>query len=106
MNAALANEIVKIVAEKTGRGSTRSRAFVDGDVVVCVLEDATTRAERSLLQGGRTDLVIDQRKALQDLMRERLEECVERVTGRTVRQFISGDSSDGEASVEVFLLEA
>jgi uncharacterized protein YbcI len=106
MNAALANEIVKILAETTGRGSTRSRAFVQGDVAVCVLEDAITRAERTLLDGGRGDLVVDQRRALQELMRARLEECVERITGRKVRTFLSGESSDGEASVEVFLLDA
>jgi uncharacterized protein YbcI len=105
LNAALANQIVKIVAETTGRGSRRSRAFVDGNVVVCVLEDSLTPAEQTLLEGGKADLVRDQRHALQDLMRARLEECVERITGRAVRTFISGDSRDGDASVEVFLLE-
>lgn len=104
LNLALANEIVKIVADHTGRGASRSRAFVVGDVVVCVLEDATTAAERTLLEGGRTDLVREQRHTLQLLMEERLTACVERLTGRRVRTFLSGTNPLGDASVEVFLL--
>ena len=105
MHVALANEIVKIVAEATGRGATRSRVFSDGDAVVCVLEDGATRAEQTLVEGGRVDLAREQRYALQDLMQTRLVECVERLTGRSVRTFISGSSRLGEAAIEVFLLD-
>lgn len=45
LNAALANELGKLVADFTGRGATRSRAFVQHDVVVCVWR--TVRPERS-----------------------------------------------------------
>lgn len=45
LNAALANELGKIIADFTGRGATRSRAFIHQDLVVCVLEDGATRAE-------------------------------------------------------------
>lgn len=104
LNVALANEIVKIVADATGRGSTRSRAFVDGDIVVCVLENGSTRAEQTLVDGGRDDLMRIQRDALQRLMEPRLRDCVERLTGRPVRIFLSGSSTLGDASVEVFVL--
>ena len=52
VNLALANEVVRIVAETTGRGASRSRAFVDGDVVVCVLENGMTKSERALIDAG------------------------------------------------------
>jgi uncharacterized protein YbcI len=106
LNAALANEIVHIVADATGRGASRSRAFVDGDAVVCVLENGATSAERTLIEGGKADLVRAQHQALQLLMEEELTECVERLTGRNVRAFISGTSPLGRASVEVFLLDS
>ena len=38
LNAAIANEIGKLTADFTGRGSEKSRAFITGDVVVCLLE--------------------------------------------------------------------
>ena len=66
--AALANEFGKLVADFTGRGATRSRAFVEQDVVVCVLEDGATRAERNLVAAGKSDLVRVQRDALQRAM--------------------------------------
>jgi hypothetical protein len=37
LNAALANELGKLIADFTGRGATRSRAFLHQDIVVCVL---------------------------------------------------------------------
>jgi hypothetical protein len=47
LNAALANELGKIVADFTGRGATRSRAFIHQDIVVCLFEDGATRGERT-----------------------------------------------------------
>src|SRR5947208_13839528 len=45
LNAAIANEIGKLTAEFTGRGSEKSRAFITGDVVVCLLENGATRGD-------------------------------------------------------------
>lgn len=104
-HVALANELVKIIAQATGRGATRSRVFSDGDTIVCVLENGATKAERTLVQGGRADLAREHRGALQELMEAQLTECVERLTGRQVRTTVSGSSRLGEAAVEVFLLE-
>ena len=104
LNAALANEIGRVMADFTGRGATRSRAFIDQDVVVCLLEDGATRAEVNLIAAGREELVRLQRDALQRAMESQLVEVVERLTGRTVRTFLSGTDTLGEDSVEVFVL--
>jgi uncharacterized protein YbcI len=104
LNAALANEIGRLVAEFTGRGAQKSRAFIDQDVVVCVLEDGATNAERNLVSAGRADLVRLQRDALQRAMGPRLIDVVEHLTHRTVRGFLSGSDESGAAAVEVFLL--
>ena len=105
LNAALANEIGRLIAEFTGRGAQRSRAFVDQDVVVCVLEDGATNAERNLVSAGRADLVRLQRDALQRAMGPQLIDVVERLIHRTVRVFMSGTDESGAAAVELFLLE-
>lgn len=105
LHAALANELSKLVADFTGRGATRSRAYVHQDLVVLVLEDGATRAERNLVAAGKSELVRFQRDALRRAMQHQLTEAVERLTHRTVRAFLSGTSEDGEHSVEAFLLE-
>ena len=53
LNAAIANEVGRLVAEFTGRGAKRSRAFVHDDVVVCLLEGEATSGERNLVEAGR-----------------------------------------------------
>lgn len=105
LNAAIANEIGKLVADFTGRGATKSRAFIDQDIVVCLLEDGATKAEVNLVAAGQVDLVRRGRDALKLAMETRLVEAVERLTGRKVREFLSGTSKLGASSVEVFVLE-
>jgi uncharacterized protein YbcI len=105
LNAALANELGKLLADFTGRGATRSRAYVMPDLIVGVFEDGATRAEQSLVSAGRGDLVRLQRDVLQRAVGPQLIACVERLTNRTVRAFLSGNDELGGSSVEVFLLE-
>lgn len=105
-NAALADELGKIVADFTGRGATRSRAFIHQDVVVCVFEGGATRAERNLVDAGKADLVRLQRDALQRAMGQQLIEAVKRLTGRTVRTFLSGTDEAGASAIEAFVLES
>jgi uncharacterized protein YbcI len=105
LNVAIANEIGKLVAEFTGRGSPKSRAFIDQNVVVCLLENGATRAEVNLVIAGKAELVRLGRDALERAMEPQLVAAVELLTGRTVRTFLSGISASAESSVEVFVLE-
>jgi uncharacterized protein YbcI len=105
LNAALANELGKLIADFTGRGAQRSRAFIQQDIVVCVLEDGATRAEQNLVAAGKADLVRLQRDALQRAMGPLLIDAVERLTHRKVRTFLSGSDENGGAAVEAFVLE-
>jgi uncharacterized protein YbcI len=105
LNAALANEISKLVANFTGRGATKSRAFIDQDVVVCLLEDGATRGERNLVAAGSAQLVRWQRDAMQRAMASQLIAAVEHLTHRTVNVFLSGTDETGESSIEAFVLQ-
>ncbi len=105
LNAALANELSKLIADFTGRGAQRSRAFLHQDLVVCVLEDGATNAEKNLVAAGKSDLVRVARDALQHAMAPQMIETVERLTRRTVRTFLSGTDHSGGCSIEAFVLE-
>jgi uncharacterized protein YbcI len=105
LNAAIANEIGKLVAEFTGRGATKSRAFIHRDMVVCLLEDGATRAERNLVAAGKAELVRLQRDAVQRALAPQLIAAVERLTDRVVRLFLSGSDDSGASSIEAFVLE-
>lgn len=105
LNAALANELGKLIADFTGRGATRSRGLIHQDLVVCVFEDGATKAERNLVAAGKSELVRLQRDALQRAMGSQLIAAVEQLTGRKVRTFLSGTDEHGGCAIEAFLLE-
>lgn len=87
LNAALANELGRLIADFTGRGAQRSRAFLHQDMVICLLEDGATSAEKNLVAAGKADLVRQGRDALQHAMAPQLVAAVESLTRRSVRSF-------------------
>ena len=99
LNAALANELGKLIADFTGRGAQRSRAFLHQDMVVCLLEDGATSAEQNLVAAGKADLVRQGRDALQRAMAPQLVAAVESLTRRSVRSFLSGTDHAGATSM-------
>src|SRR5881398_1449011 len=95
LNAALANELGKLIADFTGRGAQRSRAFLHQDMVVCLLEDSATNGEKNLVAAGKADLVRQGRDALQHAMAPQLIAAVELLTHRVVSSFLSGTDHSG-----------
>jgi uncharacterized protein YbcI len=105
LQAGISNAIVRLLHDYTGRGPTKARTTVSGDLVVCVLADAMTKGERSLVADGRPDVVLQMRKAFQDTMRASIVGEVERLTGRTASAFMSDNHIDPDYAVEIVILE-
>jgi uncharacterized protein YbcI len=104
LNAAIAREIVSLMAQNTGRGPTRSRAFVHDDVVVCLLEEGMTKGEAKLVAAGEEDTVNAMRASFQRAMEDELVATVERLTGRRVLSFMSANDASTDSAVEVFVV--
>jgi uncharacterized protein YbcI len=104
-STAISNAVVHAFAEHLGRGPTRARTSIRDDVVLCVLEDNLTKAERSLVAGGRDEIVLEARRAHQSTMRGELMAEVERLTGRKVIAFMSDNHIDPDIATETFVLE-
>jgi uncharacterized protein YbcI len=92
------------MSDYTGRGPTRSRTYINDNVVTVVLHDTLTKGERSLVGDDRNELVLRMRKAFQDTMRHELVSGVETILGRTVIALMSDNHVDPDLAVEVFLL--
>ena len=102
--AAISNAVVRLLAEYTGRGPTKARTYINDDYVAVVLQDTLTRGERSLARDGRVELVLSNRKAYQQTMRDDLVSVVEQLTGRTVLAFLSDNHMNPDIAVESFVL--
>jgi uncharacterized protein YbcI len=101
---AIANMVVRVLREHTGQGPARSRTYLSDDLISVVVKDTLTRAERTLVATGNTDIVIHARRALHSAMRSELVDGVETLTGRTVTTFFGENSIDPDIALEVFLL--
>jgi uncharacterized protein YbcI len=105
LNAAISNALVRIQREYLGRGPTKARASVRDDMVVAVMEDTLTKAERSLVAAGRYEEVMSTRRSFQHTMRADIVAAVEALTGRRVIAFMSDTHIDPDLACEVILLE-
>jgi uncharacterized protein YbcI len=102
--AAISNMVVRTMSEYTGRGPTKARAYITGDLVTVVLQDTLTKGERSLVEDGREELVLNTRKAFQATMRHDLIDGVQEILGRTVLAFMSDNHIDPDVAAETFVL--
>lgn len=103
--ATISDALVRVHRDFLGRGPERARTTVSEDSVMVVFEETLTHAERSLLEDGKDDEVLRLRHSLQRTMEGEYRSAVERITGRTVRAFMSANHVDPDLACEVFVLE-
>jgi uncharacterized protein YbcI len=102
--AAISNMAVKVFADHMGRGPTKVRSYVVDDIVVCLLEDTMTKAERELMKSGNSAILLKTRSIFQQMMRPDLSAGIEALTGRRVIAFTSGNDVDADIFSELFVL--
>jgi uncharacterized protein YbcI len=103
--SAISNEMVRIYKDQFGRGPTKTRTQWAGpDVIVVTLEQTFTPAERKLQQMGEHARLRELRLLFQYAETKVFCEPVERLTGRTVRAFVSGIDTDADLASEMFVL--
>jgi uncharacterized protein YbcI len=102
----ISTEMVRIYKEQFGRGPTGARSsWCSENVITCVLEDTLTPAEHNLARMGEHGRLRDTRTFFQYASTREFCEPIERITGRTVRAFVSGiDTLVDGLSIETFIL--
>ena len=102
----VSNEMVRLYKEQFGRGPTKARTNWAGpDMLLTVLEDTLTPAERNLVKLGEHQRLRDLRMFFQYASIKEFCAPVERLTGRKVRSFHSSiDTKADGMSMEVFVL--
>src|SRR3954453_3635284 len=105
LNAAISRAVVRLLAESTGRGPTRSRTTIDRDLIVVVLQNTLTPGERYLADNDRSAQVLDMRAAYQKAMSSACITAIEDLTDRTVAAFMSANHIDPDVAAEIFVLE-
>lgn len=104
--ASISNAVVRITADYTGRGPTKARTTIRDELVVVMMQDTLTKAERTLLARGHGEFVLETRRRFQDTMRDDLVAAVEMLCQRKVVAFMSANHMDPDMSAEIFVMEA
>ena len=102
--ATISKEIVRLQAEYYGKGPTRAKTYIVEDLVVVVLEESFTRAEKTLAARGEREAIEHIRRRFQQQMADKFTGVVEQATGRKVRAFLSETNIEQDVSIETFLL--
>ena len=105
LRSAISQAVVRIHAEHYGKGATQAKTYAWENVIVTVLADVLTTAERTLVDVAREDTVRDVRSVFQHTMADTFRAAVEQLTGRRVRSFMSQIDPPTGYGVEVFILE-
>ncbi len=103
--SAISNEMVRIYKDQFGRGPTKTRTQWAGpDLLVVTLEQTFTPAERKLCSMGEHARLRELRLLFQYAETGVFCAPVERLTGRTVRAFVSGIDTYADLATETFVL--
>ena len=104
--AGVTDLVMDIYARHLGRRPSDARTYANDELVMCVLRDTLTPAEKSQLDEGRSSSVHQTRLRVQAAMREELIAGVERLTGRKVLDLITAHDMDPGSAFETFVFDA
>jgi uncharacterized protein YbcI len=105
LGAEISNALVAMLHRYTGRGPTRARTTIANNVVICVMGQTLTKGEQMLASDGKEEIVLNGRRAYQDMMKAEAVASVEELSGRKVIAFMSTNHIEPDLAVEIFILD-
>jgi uncharacterized protein YbcI len=100
----ITNRIVSAMRENYGRGPIKAKTYVLDNLIVCVLSDGFTAIERTMMEGGEPERVLEMRRDFQRMMKERYSNMIQELTGQQVLAFLSQAHVEPDLTIEMFLL--
>jgi uncharacterized protein YbcI len=102
----IANSIVRLHKQTFGRGPTKANAqFAGTDILIILLADAMTIAERNLLALGEHERLREHRLFLEHALEHEMRSLVERILDRRTIAFIPGLDAHRDIATVTFTLE-
>ena len=106
LTGAISAAIVDLYASFYGHHRTTATTYLNGKIVLCVLESILTKEEDALIAEGSRGAVIDGRVAFQTETQDDFTRAVEQLTDRRVTAFLSANQTTPGVACELFFLDA
>jgi uncharacterized protein YbcI len=103
--AGISSGMVRLYREHFGKGPTKAKTYALDDLVICVMRDGLSPAEKTLYEAGRASTVREMRAAYLDAVADSFKGVVEGLTGRRVTAFMSQTNVGPDLVVQVFFLD-
>ncbi len=104
--AAISTRIVAILREHYGRGPMKAKTYALDDLIVVVMRGSGfTPLEKTIVDSGQPDRVVQMRHEFQHLMTRQFTETIEELTGRGVLAFLSQAHVDPDITIEIFFID-
>lgn len=105
LNAALTDALVGIQTEYLGRGPATASTFHRGNVIVTLMHDVLTKAEKVLAQKGKGRDVTEVRGLFRQEMEADFRATVERLTGQKVLACLNANHIEPDVAAAIFILD-
>ena len=99
----ISNAMVRMQKEFFGKGPTKAKSYMFDDMLLVVMREGLTTAEKTMLEFGHPAQVRQFRQLFQDEMTEHLTGMVEEMTGRHVVNYQSQVLFDPDMTLEIFV---
>jgi uncharacterized protein YbcI len=104
--AAISSQTVSILREHYGRGPMKAKTYVIDDLVVVVMRGSGfTPLEKTIMDSGNPDRVVDMRHDFQRVMKSLFISTIEDLTHRRVVAFLSQAHVDPDITMEIFFVD-
>jgi uncharacterized protein YbcI len=88
-----------------GKGPVSTKSYMFDDMLLIVMREGLTQAERTMLEFGRQDLVREFRQQFENEMTKRIVDMIEESTERKVLTYQSQVMFDPDVVVEMFVFD-
>jgi uncharacterized protein YbcI len=104
--AAISSQTVSILREHYGRGPMKAKTYVIDDLVVVVMRGSGfTPLEKTIMDSGNPDRVVEMRHDFQRVMKSVFVSTIEELTHRRVVAFLSQAHVDPDITMEIFFVD-
>lgn len=104
--AAISTRIVAILRDHYGRGPMKAKTYAIDDIIVVVMRGSGfTPLEKTIMESGQPQRVVDMRHDFQHIMTKRFTDTIEELTGRHVIAFLSQAHVDPDITMEIFFMD-
>jgi uncharacterized protein YbcI len=104
--AEISTQIVAILREHYGRGPMKAKTYALDDIIVVVMRGSGfTPLEKTIMDSGQPDRVVEMRHEFQHMMTQRFTSTIEELTGRKVLAFLSQAHVEPDITMEIFFVD-